>query len=286
MTETKRLKAALCAFLVGGIMVPGSGFGTGQANAASEIGTARKVINSVSGTLSGQKRMLNRGAPVHLNERINAGANSSAQMIFNDGTRLAVGSRASVVLDRFVYAGAGDGSMVLNAARGAFRFVTGKMPPRNYKLKTPASTIGVRGTMFDVFVGAGGETIVVLLRGETDVCNNANRCQTLRNRCDAVRIEPSGRIITGRGLSEAVLGDNPSNQVAPFMFYQRPLVRSLRAPEHTIKTCLGAAEPSSIGPDREGIDHSDRPEREAPSDKDDGQDDGGDNDNEGTSDNE
>jgi hypothetical protein len=273
MYVIKRFKPAVCITAIAALAPVGMTLTANAANAATEIGSARKVVNSVTGALSGQKRNLSRGARVHLDERISAAANSSAQMIFNDGTRLAVGARASVVLDKFVYAGAGSGSMVLNAAQGAFRFVTGKMPSRSYKIQTPASTIGVRGTMFDVFVGARGETIVVLLRGETDVCNRANRCHTLRDRCDAVRVEPSGQMITGRGLSDTVLGDNRASSVVPFMYYQRPLVRSLRAPEHTIKTCLGASHASSLGPDRNGEapDRPDRPDRpDSSNDQDDG----------------
>ncbi|MGI9481887.1 MAG: FecR family protein [Hyphomicrobiales bacterium] len=235
-------------------------------NGAEEIGATRKVINLVSGSLPGLQRTLDRGDPVFQDERISAAANSSAQMVFKDGTRLAVGSSASVVLDRFVYTGAGgSGTLVLNAAQGAFRFVTGKMPSRNYKIVTPASTIGVRGTMFDVFVGAIGETIVVLLRGETDVCNRANQCRTLRNHCEAVRVEPTGQMTMGRGLSGQVLGGNAADSVAPFMYSQGSLVRSLQAPEHTIKTCLGASFGNPGGADREGFDAPNAPNRPEPS---------------------
>lgn len=236
-------------------------YDTPPSNAAEQIGDARKIVNNVTGTLASSKRKLSRGDAVFRNERISARANSSAQLVFNDGTRFAVGGGASAVLDKFVYAGSSSGSVVFRATRGAFRFVTGELPPRRYKIRTPASTIGVRGTMIDGFVGRGGETIVVLLRGETDVCNRRGQCRTLRNRCDAVRVSPSGRFTTGRGLTSTVLGPHNIERAAFFMLNQWPLIRSIRAPQPTIRACLGANQETPSGSDaenREGADFSDR----------------------------
>lgn len=51
--------------------------------------------------------------------------------------------------------------MVLEASRGAFRFVSGSQTPTNYTIKTPLATIGVRGTIVDGYMSAAGLQIVV-----------------------------------------------------------------------------------------------------------------------------
>ncbi|MGI9372213.1 MAG: FecR family protein [Hyphomicrobiales bacterium] len=226
------------------------------AQAAEQIGDARKIVNNVTGTLASSKRKLSRGDAVFRNERISARVNSSAQLVFKDGTRFVVGCGASAVLDKFVYAGASSGNVVFRASRGAFRFVTGSLPARRYKIVTPASTIGVRGTKIDGYVGRGGETIVVLLRGASDVCNRRGQCRTLKNRCDTVRVSPSGQFTTGRGLSARILGNNNIERAAFFMLDQYPLIRSIRAPKPTIRTCLGANQETPSGSDTQGRDSS------------------------------
>src|SRR5262249_11612221 len=63
------------------------------------------------------------------------------------------GPTSEVVLDEFVYDPTGSsGRVVMQATRGAFRFVTGKQDHRAYALKTPYGTLGVRGTVVKVEV--------------------------------------------------------------------------------------------------------------------------------------
>src|SRR5690606_1727955 len=60
------------------------------------------------------------------------------------------------------------GNVVLNATRGAFRFVSGSQQSRSYQVRTPVATIGVRGTIFDIYVGTskdGPFAIVILVEG-------------------------------------------------------------------------------------------------------------------------
>src|SRR6185295_12191559 len=62
---------------------------------------------------------------------------------------LNVGARSEVTLDRFVYdPNRRNGSVVLNAGRGVFRFVSGSQDSKSYKINTSVATIGVRGTVF------------------------------------------------------------------------------------------------------------------------------------------
>jgi len=44
------------------------------------------------------------------------------------------------------------GSVVVNATRGSYRFVTGVQDSKSYEIKTPYATLGVRGTVLEVVV--------------------------------------------------------------------------------------------------------------------------------------
>jgi hypothetical protein len=70
---------------------------------------------------------------------------------FIDETTLNVGPVSEITLDKFVYDPTGtSGSVVIQATRGAFRFVTGTQDKRAYEIKTPYGALGVRGTILEI----------------------------------------------------------------------------------------------------------------------------------------
>ena len=117
--------------------------------AESKIGVASVAKNQVHGTLAGTTRAMSAGSELFSNETVRTGEASQAQLLFLDQTSLSVGARSEVKLDRFVYnPDRKAGNVVIEASRGAFRFVSGSQNPSNYTIKTPLATIGVRGTIF------------------------------------------------------------------------------------------------------------------------------------------
>jgi hypothetical protein len=127
---------------------------------SGKVGVAAAVKNDVQGIQGGSGRALSPGSSVFERETVRTGAESVAQLLFLDQTSLSVGPRSEVVLDQFVYNPAKNtGEVVLSATRGAFRFISGSQNPLNYKINTPAATIGVRGTIVDCAVA--GLTCVV-----------------------------------------------------------------------------------------------------------------------------
>lgn len=210
-----------------------------RALAADDIGAATKIVRTVTGRLAGNTSKLSQGARVFRNQRLSAASASLGQFRFRDDTRLALNANSSVKLDKFVYSGSGtSGSqLLLRAARGAFRFATGSMPARAYRIETPSSSIGVRGTWFDVYVGRRKQTIVTLLSGRVQACNRAGRCITLSRPCEAVRIELNGRITTAARPNEAILAGEPATRAIPFLVSQYYLSRSLRVPSRTAARC-------------------------------------------------
>jgi len=120
---------------------------------AEKIGVAAAVVNQVRGVSGGSSRPLAVGSDVFTHEHIVTSDASTAQLLFLDKTSLSVGPRADLVLDSFVYDPArSDGRVVINAAQGAFRFITGAMNPRDYTINTPVAAIGIRGTILDLLI--------------------------------------------------------------------------------------------------------------------------------------
>lgn len=150
-----------------------------QALAATpEIGDAVTVKSSVSAEMGGAKRELSKGAKVHQDEALVTGSNASAEIELLDKTKLAVGPSARIVLDKFIYdASASPASISINLAKGAFRFITGTSDKAAYQIKTPTASMGVRGTIFDVFVADNGEAVVLLHEGSIDVCPTPASCR-------------------------------------------------------------------------------------------------------------
>lgn len=130
------------------------------------------------------ERVLRVGVDVQANEVITTQANDRAHLMFLDGTSLSVGPNAQLTIDKFVYDPATKtGDLAINASKGVFRLVGGKISKTNaINVTTPSSTIGIRGgisifnvdqketTSIFVFgismtVGAGGKLEIVTRPG-------------------------------------------------------------------------------------------------------------------------
>lgn len=163
--------------------------------AATEIGNAAEVTKQVTGTLEANERTLSEGDPVYQSETIETADDAEGEFIFHDDTKLAVGPKSEIVLDKFVYDPTGkSGEIVINAAKGAFRFISGNSAKTAYKINTPVTTIGVRGTVFDGFVNDDGEIALLLVEGEIDVCPTPASCKRLSRRGYFYHISRNGLI--------------------------------------------------------------------------------------------
>ena len=226
-------------------------FATTVSHAAPEnIGKADRIKNSVTGSIAGRSKRLSRGDSVFQNQRIRTRSNSTAQIRFKDNTRLAVGANSSIVLDKAVFSGGSSEQLVLKAARGAFRFASGKLRKNAYKLVTPSSTVGIRGTMYDVYITPAGDTIITLLQGQLTACTSGGACRTIKDPCGCLRIDRSGNITSSTGLTQRILQGLRSSQVAPFLHFQSNLLRSIQAPSWLIRKCTSGS--STDGQDTDG----------------------------------
>jgi hypothetical protein len=152
--------ALAAAFGLGGALAQGTG----------KIGVASAVSNRVESVVGGGARPLSVGGDVFARQMVRTGEASAAQLLFLDETSLSIGPSSEVTLDRFVYdPNRGSGNVVLNATRGAFRFVSGSQQPSSYQIRTPVATIGVRGTIFDCYIAQTAQgvwnVVIILVEG-------------------------------------------------------------------------------------------------------------------------
>lgn len=111
-----------------------------------KIGNATNTKNSVQGIVGGSPQTLANGSELYSNETVRTGTASGTDLQFIDQSKMSVGPVSEVHLDKFVYDPAGSsGSVVIQATRGAFRFVTGSQDKKAYEIKTPYGTLGIRG---------------------------------------------------------------------------------------------------------------------------------------------
>jgi hypothetical protein len=113
-----------------------------------------------------------------------------------DDSRVIVGENSSITLDDFVLDSGGNfKSGTVKVVKGAFRFITGESPTDAFHIATPLADIGIRGTVFDVYVDEPtGNTKVVLFKGAVRVCDQARHCLLARRKCDIIEVSSRGEI--------------------------------------------------------------------------------------------
>jgi hypothetical protein len=177
---------------------------------AQQIGATTVVKNDVSRLKGAQKNSLAAGDTVFRDEAVQTGADSLAKIVFLDQTNLSIGPNARIALNQYVYSEERPaGKVALNLLKGTYRFVTGDLDKKAYEIKTPVATIGVRGTVFDVWT-TGARSVITLTEGEVRVCTrkaSPQACLTL-DQPGAVAIVTAGGVTSGPPGSATRFGFN------------------------------------------------------------------------------
>ena len=158
------------ASFAGALMFGASVFATHVSAAEDTIGVTAAVNPQASGQPpSQQRRELRVGVNVVANERIVTTAEGQAQMLFRDESAFTIGPNSDVVLDEFVYdPNTQTGKIAFSATKGVFRLVGGKISKKTaVTLKTPTSTIGIRGGIALITVQPNGSTRATFLFGDS-----------------------------------------------------------------------------------------------------------------------
>ena len=135
---------------------------------ASEI-----VIGNIGlaiGKITNQNgEVLKAGDKIFFGDIIKAEDQSKSQILLLDETVITIGSKTSVTLDEFVYdPNSQEGRITTNIIEGSVKVLSGKISeknPDNLIVKTPAGSIGTRGTEFQAIVDEDEDVSKVLLIG-------------------------------------------------------------------------------------------------------------------------
>src|SRR3989338_286110 len=156
--------------------------GISQPAYAAVAGHVQFVSGNVEVTNpAGQSRQAQKGDAINEGDTLTSAQKSSAQIKMQDGGFVAVRPDTTLKFDRFVFAGKEDGSekSFFSLFKGGFRAVTGligRINKQNYKVTTPAATIGIRGTDHETFLIAPGSPLAQI--APTGAYNKVNVGET------------------------------------------------------------------------------------------------------------
>ncbi|HML30068.1 MAG TPA: FecR domain-containing protein [Hyphomicrobium sp.] len=165
------------------------------AGSGDRIGDAVVITNIVMADFAKEERKLARGDDIRQDEIIEVNTDAQGEFKLDDDTKLALGPGSRLVLDKFVYdSDKKAGSIILNMAKGAFRFITGVATKPTYVINTPNASITVRGTIFDVYVLPDRSVWVLLHEGAIEATGKKNVCRVLDRPGQMMHIGPDGAV--------------------------------------------------------------------------------------------
>lgn len=131
--------------------------------------------------------------PIFRDAELATGAAGALEVTFADSSKLAMGPNSELVVDEFTYSGQkGSGTQVIQYTKGAFRFVSGGVQKEKVQLKTPAATIGIRGTIVLTKIEPDGTTTIGVEQDEAVVTNTATGESVVLSEGEKITIKPGG----------------------------------------------------------------------------------------------
>ncbi|MEX2647778.1 MAG: FecR domain-containing protein, partial [Alphaproteobacteria bacterium] len=127
---------------------------------AQPVGQAVTVEGTVSALRAdGTAAVLEAGAPLYPGDVLESGPGAVAGLVLVDGTTLAMGENARLVLDEVIYGGGGDDALSLSVLDGVFTLTSGEIAagdPEAMVISSPSAIAGVRGTRVGIEIDEGG----------------------------------------------------------------------------------------------------------------------------------
>jgi len=130
-------------------------------------------------TLEGKVRPLKRRSKVFSGDIINTGPKGSVQLRFVDKALMTIKASTQMDITNYLFkqdATAGKEQVLMKLVKGGFRTITGsigKGDKEAYKVSTPAASIGIRGTNYEVQQESGGAFVMAVYSGGISVANDA-----------------------------------------------------------------------------------------------------------------
>ena len=135
------------------------------------------IGNVESVATNGSRHSLSKGAEINAGETISTAAGARAQVRFADGGFVSLQPNTQFRVDEFNYKNKTDGEEkgFFSLLKGGFRAITGAIGHANkqtYRVKTPAATLGIRGTGYNMVLRDDG-LFVNVGEGAISLSNNA-----------------------------------------------------------------------------------------------------------------
>ena len=128
------------------------------------IGLAVGIVKNQNGNV------LKPGDPIYFGDKITVENKSKSQILLLDETVLTLGQKSTITIDDFVYdPSTNNGKILTNVIAGSVKVLSGKISqgdPEDLIVKTPAGTIGTRGTEFQTIVDEDESKVLLIGPGE------------------------------------------------------------------------------------------------------------------------
>lgn len=150
-------------------------------NASARTDVAGFVI-AANGTLTatdqaGATRTLARRSQFYSNEILKTGKDSSAQLRFKDRALMNLRADSQLNIEEYHFGGAKDpdNKSFMNLVSGGFRTISGsigKADKSAYRINTPAASIGIRGTDYELIISLDGKVFAAVHEGGITLVND------------------------------------------------------------------------------------------------------------------
>lgn len=153
--------------------------------AAGEVGIVLFATGGVTATgADGVSRELTRRSPVFAGDLLRSAPGARAQVKFTDHSIVALKPASTLRIDAYTFQADGSGAQtsVMSLIKGGLRTVTGvigKTNQNDYRLNTPVATIGVRGTLYEVWFEENKGLDVGVWDGAIAACSSSGECLDL-----------------------------------------------------------------------------------------------------------
>ena len=129
---------------------------SGLSYADTDIGSVREAQGNAVIVRGTQSLPATKGTGVHKGDMLQTAENARIVFALADGTRIVVGQNSRLSMDEYAFdAGSQQGSMLISFLKGTMRMISGALARKNpgaATIKTPTSTVGIRGTDFIIEV--------------------------------------------------------------------------------------------------------------------------------------
>jgi hypothetical protein len=148
--------------------------------ANENLGKTILARGNVTADRADKKASLKRSSPVFRQDILRAGANARAQFRMIDNALINLQQNSALHLRKYnLQSGKENSGVLMELISGGLRTITGtigKQNKKDYQLRTPIATIGIRGTMYEIEIMPKGGMYVGTWQGAISVRSHSGKC--------------------------------------------------------------------------------------------------------------